>query len=91
MSSNDSQDNNGDPEIGGSLSWIIPLATSVEMEEKFKALYEQLHLNLCIQEPPVADALDEDALRALGLYEFVHLSLTSTNNQCRPMIVELIN
>lgn len=90
-SSNDSQDNNSGPEIGDPLSRIIPLATSVQTEEDFKAVYEQMRLNLCIQEPPVADALDEDALHAFGLYDFVHLSLPSTSNQYRPMIVELIS
>jgi hypothetical protein len=81
----------GSQEIGQIIQQILPLANDPKHLDEFKNHFEVLFNHLRLSDPPVPLDLNQEALTAFGLQDFVNLSLPSRSNQARQLIVEFVS
>lgn len=81
----------GSQEIEQIMQQILPLASDSKVLNKYKNHFDVLFRHLRRNDPPVPLGLNQEALTAFGLQDFVNLILPSGSNQARQLIVEFVS
>ncbi|KAL6641175.1 hypothetical protein ACP70R_019356 [Stipagrostis hirtigluma subsp. patula] len=69
---------------------IVPVADNRQVWNMNLRNYQHVRDKIKLFDPPIVPEVDENALKALGLNEFVHLNLCPASNQAKEHIAQFV-